>query len=633
MPASPTRPRWTIAALCTLCVTLAAPAGAEWRRVDTPNFVVIGDAGAGTLRDIAVRFEGFRETLSRVLAPHATATAVPTVVVVFPSDRAFTPFKPLFEGKPIRLAGLFVGGRDINYIALVADGRPDRLRVVFHEYAHLVISNLTHNLPAWLNEGLAEYYSTYESRRGGREALLGNPIDGHLLRLAEATTLLPLEELLRVTRSSPLYNEGDRRSIFYAQSWALTHLLLLGEPNRSAELGAFVAQVAEGAPPMQAWARAFGSVDIERELYTYVRRQGFRALLYTFPEKLSAIDAPAVSLAPVDAGALLADFLVQQRRYDDADERLRTAAALDAGSARVAAVAARLDIARREHAIAERRLLTLGEVDDWLIAYTAGTALADLLEDQGAAPGAAHLEAARRLFAIARRDRPELPNALARFASIDVQETGGPSDDTVAAIERARRMAPGRHDYALLHARILAQRAEFPAARHLLGPFLSTAWPPDIREPARRLMGYVVQLEAAHAAAAARHPAGARTAAAPDQIQPAGGAPGVPSGPPGRFQPIYRQLEDGERRLEGELERIECLRGGAAIFHLRTADGPARAVAPQMTKVDFITYRDDVAGSIACGALKTPLPVYLSWRPAADGSDNRVAVAVEFVVK
>ena len=40
-----------------------------------------------------------REVLARVLTEKAVATAVPTVVLVFPSDRAFTPIKPKFNGK------------------------------------------------------------------------------------------------------------------------------------------------------------------------------------------------------------------------------------------------------------------------------------------------------------------------------------------------------------------------------------------------------------------------------------------------------------------------------------------------------------------------------------------------------
>ena len=118
---------------------------------------------------------------------------MPTVVIVFPSERAFTPFKPIFQGKPVAIAGLFLRGQDANYIAVVADSNQDGLRVVFHEYTHLVVSNVMGNIPAWLSEGLAEYYSTYEVSAGGREAVLGRPIAQHLQRLQD-TRLLKLDE-------------------------------------------------------------------------------------------------------------------------------------------------------------------------------------------------------------------------------------------------------------------------------------------------------------------------------------------------------------------------------------------------------------------------------------------------------
>jgi len=137
-------------------------------------------------------------------------------------------------------------------------------------------------------------------------------------------------------------------------------------------------------------------------------------------------------------------------------------------------------------------------------------------------------------------------------------------------------------------------------------------------------MGYIVQMEAATAAASSRSSFSGSTRTSGE---PADATRPTPSG----FRPIYRRLEAGEQRLEGVLERIDCLPGGAAIFHLRTADGPTRVAAPQMSKVDFITYREDVTGTINCGALPTPLPVYVSWRPAGGQADTKIAVAIEFL--
>ena len=52
--------------------------------------------------------------------------------------------------------------------------------------------------------------------------------------------MLPLQTLLTVDHDSPLYNEGNRRSTFYAQSWALTHLILLGKPTERRSSSAYL---------------------------------------------------------------------------------------------------------------------------------------------------------------------------------------------------------------------------------------------------------------------------------------------------------------------------------------------------------------------------------------------------------
>lgn len=103
-------------AIFVLGVGAAPPAAAEWRRIDSPNFVVTGDVSAQTLRSVAIEFEGFRETLTRVMTERATSTPVPTIVIVFPSDRAFIPFKPLYHSQPDKTKALFA------YLDRVSEG-------------------------------------------------------------------------------------------------------------------------------------------------------------------------------------------------------------------------------------------------------------------------------------------------------------------------------------------------------------------------------------------------------------------------------------------------------------------------------------------------------------------------------
>lgn len=601
----------------------ARPAHAQWRRIDTPNFVVIGDVSARDLRETAVKFEGFRETLGRVLGERATATAVPTVVVVFQNDRTMAPFRPKFQGKPVDVAGLFIPGRDVHHIALVNDGNAGRMRVVFHEYAHLVTSNSGQPLPVWLREGLAEYYSTFELGRDGREAVIGGLIDDHLARLND-TVLVPLPDLMKVDHQSPLYNEGSRRSVFYAQSWALTHMLLHGEPRRATNLATYIERVTSGASSTDAWAQAFAGLNIQQELQNYIRRQLFKAYKYTFSESLSKFDATATPIPPADVQAYLGELLLELDDLDAAAARFSQAMKMDPANARAMVGQARLGAARREAAPAD--LTALPTPADWFLSYLAGTVAAEMSVRRGGSPSPADLESVRRFFAAAGAGRGGFPNAVARQATLELRASGEPSAEVADALERARARAPGRHEYALLHAQVLARRREYEKARSVLGPLLTPFYPEPIRSAARDLMGYIVQLESPPARGAgpgARPPAG-------------GGAAGsatssTTDAPPG-FRPLFRELKAGEERVEGTLERIECVTGKGVTFHVTTAEGAFSATAPKFDGVAFITYRSDLTGSISCGPLKEPMRVYLTWRPGVEAG-SRLAVAVEFLPK
>jgi tetratricopeptide (TPR) repeat protein len=604
-----------------LILTAAAPPQAQWRRLDSPNFIVLGEVGAGELRDIAVEFEGFRETLGRVLNERVTSTAVPTVVLVFRSSASFTPFKPRYQGKPVNVSGLFVPQRDVNHIAMVSDGDADGLRIIFHEYAHLLISNTGQRLPVWLNEGLAEYYSTFELQRGGREAIIGKVIVGHLQRL-NSTALIRLPELLAVTHESPLYNETDRRSVFYSQAWALTHMLL--RSDRSAQLAIYLAQLSAGASPTDAWQKAFGAQDIARELDIYVRRASYSATLYKFTDKLATFEGRAVPAPPADTQAFLANFQVQQREYDGAAARLAEAEKIDPGNARANLVRASLALARLDPAAAQTRVRAVGALDDWFLNYVAGTTLAAVGEARPTSVTPDDFVTARQFFARARADRPEFANALARMAGMETFSPSGPTAETRAALEKAHALAPGRHEYTMLLAQVLARQGQFAEARAVLGPLLAPTNPPQIRETARRVMGTVVEREARLTQAAV--PVSGAAAPGGATSRPSANAPASSPG----ITLVFRELKPGEQRFEGTLERVECIAGSGVTFHVRSGQEVVRVTSPSFTGIEFLVYRDDLKGNVQCGPVTPPAPVYMTWKAGASAG-AKVAVALEFL--
>ena len=79
---------------------------------------------------------------------------------------------------------------------------------------------------------------------------------------------------------------------------------------------------------------------------------------------------------------------------------------------------------------------------------------------------------------------------------------------------------------------MLARLSEFKAARQTVGPLLSTAYPVEIRDTARSLMGYVLRLESgdqlraeasgplAPSTSAATQPATPPSAPSDDELKP-----------------------------------------------------------------------------------------------------------------
>jgi tetratricopeptide (TPR) repeat protein len=217
---------WFLAAALALGSPLWA--GENWIYSRTDNFELFSTASEKESRRVLVELEQFRASflatfpLGRAHEPRAT-------VVLFDTDRQFTPYKPVYKGKPKDVLGFFVPAQDEVTIALTAEtADPDiayPIEVIFHEYVHLLLFAHDLQLPLWLDEGLAEFYSTFQVE--DNSIVFGQPKTSYIEWL-NYTALMPLKELFAVTKKSADYNEENRRASFYAQSWLLTHFLICG---------------------------------------------------------------------------------------------------------------------------------------------------------------------------------------------------------------------------------------------------------------------------------------------------------------------------------------------------------------------------------------------------------------------
>ena len=257
-----------------------------WTLIHGEHADIIGQQSSKTLREVARQIEQFRAVVGGLIPNAQRPLPMPDRRLRVRHGQGAAAVPAALDGKPASLGGFFHHDGEVNYIALELAGFDENARIVFHEYTHLLLRNATPSIPVWLNEGLAEYYSTYALAANGKRADIGRPIGRHVALLRER--FLPLAQLIGVERSSELYNEGERQSIFYAEAWALTHYLMVESPTGPASINAYVTAMARGETADQAFTDAFGMTPdaFEKVLRSYVRQLTFKSLVYTFAERV-----------------------------------------------------------------------------------------------------------------------------------------------------------------------------------------------------------------------------------------------------------------------------------------------------------------------------------------------------------
>ena len=306
----------------------------KWINLCTKNLNIVSNADEGDTRKLALKLEQFRHIFQQIFNLRLEATASVTVIA-FKNDGAFKPFKLLYKGKPANMAGYFQRGSDENLIVLnISANEANPLTVIFHEYTHLLTSQIPQKLPLWVTEGLAELYSTFDLEKN--EASLGIPISSHV-RFLRSQSFFPLESLFTVNTKSPAYNESDKQGVFYAQSWALMHYLTFGNKSaRQLQLIQFIRLLGSGVDVNRAFTEAFKTdyATMEKELRLYIGNKTYPGVTLELTSVEGDKDIRVQPLADSEVEFYLGNLLVRQRRLDEAETRFKKAIALDSTLAR-----------------------------------------------------------------------------------------------------------------------------------------------------------------------------------------------------------------------------------------------------------------------------------------------------------
>ncbi len=331
----------------------SAAAEQPWLKATSSHFELLTDAGEKQAREAILYFEQVRGFFVQVLGLKIPANRVR--IVGFRSAAEFKRYQPRSQ------AAAFATQDYTGHVIAMGGISVAEYPVAVHEFTHTIISSLKVRLPLWLNEGFAEVFSTL--RTSGRKITVGVPDETQLLVLRRYHRI-PLEAVLTATPQSREYNDPALQPAFYAQSWALVHMLDLDERYR-AKFPEFLIQVGSGNTPAGAFLRLWGKDmdQIEGDFRLYSQLVSFPIAIYNVALDKSAETPELGSASPAESGVALANLLVGTSRAGEAAAEYERLAREYPGSPEPAEAAAYLALSHGQQDRAREQLaraVTLG---------------------------------------------------------------------------------------------------------------------------------------------------------------------------------------------------------------------------------------------------------------------------------
>jgi len=627
--------------LCLLLWNLAGQATAKdtWTSVRSRNFFLIGNASEKEIKQVGTRLEQFREVFTLLFKGMNFSATVPTTVVVFKSDSSYRPFKP-----NANTAGYFQPGPDVNYITLTTEvkGEQNPYNVIFHEYTHLLVNNTMGNAPTWFNEGLAEYYSTF-SISGDQKVELGKPIASHVYLLRDK--ILPLRTLFQVDQKSPYYNERDKQSVFYAESWALLHYLILGNNGqRAALISPFIKLMDAGVPMEEAFQQTFQSTfeKMEKELREYVRHDRYPIVTGEFKQKVTFdTEMQTAPISDAEAQAYLGDLLLHSNRAES-ESYLQKALALDPGLEMANASLAMLRVRQGKLDEARQSLerAVSANSQNYLIHYYYAYALSrqgmsdtQLVTSYPTATVAKMRQELQKAIQL----RPDFPESYRLLAFVNLVD-GSQLDESIALLKRVLTASPGRNDLLLMLAQVYLRKEDYKTSRQILERLSQNSSDNEVAQRARVLLGQVASIEEhlARYRTAQEKPLANAAVGRERNVATESDAPmAVEERDPSFYlREALRKPAEGEKQIQGALVRVEC-DAKVVTLVIRTASGMLRLKAAGFEDLDIVAFTTDAGGEISCGPRKPENPVVVCYLPASDvrAKVDGKARSIEFVPK
>ncbi len=550
-------PRWAVRFVLPalfLGTSLIAANKDAWIEVRCPHFTVVSDAGEKQARRIADQFEQIREVFHNAFPTLRADLNEPVTVFAVKNENSMKALLPAYwEVKGhMHPAGLYVAGEDKHCVVLRVDIQGDNpYEVVYHEYAHALENLNFQGLPLWLSEGVAEFLGNSRIHESFVE--IGVPAPHHLEVLHE-NRIIPIGVLLQVDSSSPYYNEDNRASMFYAESWTLVHYLMMDpEARQNQLLHKFLAAYQTSGNTADAAQRSFGDLKkFAQAMELYSRQDRFfigrvNTSVHGDPKSYTCR-----ALAPAELDALRGDLFTRTKRKKEATEALNAALQEDPNLPQVHEALGVLALSEQKTEEAEAeftRAVQLNSNSFLAYYYSARAHMRyEMNSPEATQQVIADLENAITL-------NPKFAPAYEALSSL-YSYNGETVDKAIIAGKKAIQLEPGTLSYAVSYGYVLLRIGKVADAKIIAAKIQAVAKTPEEVLAARQLTEVVASREAYDAQEAdyARHDQ------ATDGRQPAVAASQTktnkittPEGPP-----INKHQGESEYAIEGTVFSAEC---------------------------------------------------------------------------
>ena len=473
-------------------LAVATPAMAEWKTVETQNFIYHSEDDVEAIKTNVQQLETL-DTLVRALTGNTKEPGIAKVRI----------FELRDMGMLNRWMGAYgVGGFYTNndmgpYLFTIRQNlkRQNTIRktensdlvwgpqVRQHEYLHhYMYQYFNANYPSWYSEGFAEYY-------GSMTFPEENVVEiGHapLFRMDSLrdNPWVPVQQLLTARNYSEI-GSGNLGAI-YAQGWLLTHMAARN-PEVGKQLADYLNRLTRGEPYADAATAAFGDLDkLDKDLRDH--RKGLQAVRLSLkPLDFGEIKVTErdefesdlftyyvrVNMGISDEDLPLIREHVRELRSENMDHPLGLEV-----QARLAQGALDWD----EQLALGTRMLEL-DPDSALGKYFKGHAMVELVEK--GSPDEAY-DAGRELLADAAKSDLTNPEPLIAFYRSYLKGDDIPPAHAQNALMEAHKLLPG-HNYVRMYvARDFEWRGMYDEAIHVLSPLAFGSFDGDERAKRRR---------------------------------------------------------------------------------------------------------------------------------------------------